>query len=297
MNRKISSVFWCIIYAMPLVILLISYVGYFNLYKENQDYNIESNTNIVVGKELYDSTIVPNDEYVEKLYFNTSFSADKVVDILSNANITWDIYSDGDPNEYRILITENMSIMIWYANDIYFVLNEKTQHIYFLSSDIGYGFVGWNPSFFTDKDYLEVNSNALSFYNGENNGFDNSELSSLFSITPIQYIKLEDKSDYNDTLLIPNKINKDGVESTEYLSLFDITLIHTIDTFNGFVWQPIGNGFKNLFDVINFTTNGYISKFIILFITWFTQSIFMHLFVDIMLFLPNMCKKFFERWA
>lgn len=120
-----------------------------------------------VGSE---TTAVPNSGYIEKVYFNTNLSVDEVVSIIESANLTY----SGDNQVYSILTSENDIMLLIMNTGTGYAFG--TEDLFFTSTDIGTGFIGWNPDF---NGILEVNGNVLSAF-----GLQNEALKNLFSITP-----------------------------------------------------------------------------------------------------------------
>lgn len=130
----------------------------------------------------WSGTTVPTSGMVENVYFNTALSVDEVVNILSK--LTYDIYEDGDPDEYRILTNDNYYLVVWRTNGAYVILNSTDYSIYFSSGANEDGqILGWDNSLLS-KGYLEINSEVSNEINGKDIGSQNAQLSSLFSITP-----------------------------------------------------------------------------------------------------------------
>jgi hypothetical protein len=123
-------------------------------------------------------TPIPTTGYVEKVYFNTDLSIEEVVSILEAAFVgpyTMDIMEN-------LLSSDSCSIDVSSGLGTYYIsfmgMDDETPTTLFVSqeSNMGYGFVGWNP----DITYpLVINSNI------EGNE-KNEMLSNLCSITPFK---------------------------------------------------------------------------------------------------------------
>lgn len=149
-------------------------------------------------------TPVPNEGYVEKVYFNTNLSVEEVCSII-NSNVD----SDG-VNVLLINQERSVSIGLLSVEGIFAIMDDINETYYFLSQDVmGLGFVGWNP----DITYpIAINSEVVNEIGGTNVGSQNDKLSNLFSITPfvkggssdlvkvgeMQNINVVVKSDFND---------------------------------------------------------------------------------------------------
>ena len=120
-------------------------------------------------------TIVPNNGYVEKVYFNTSLSVEEVVSILENARVNGGTnaiinYDGKDLTFVKVVID---SIPTWYIG------NFSTLDVYFSSNTTGgyADFVGWKSDF---NGVLEINSEVTQ------GDVDNSKIIDLVSITPFE---------------------------------------------------------------------------------------------------------------
>lgn len=103
-------------------------------------------------------TYIPNNEYIEKIYFNTELSIEEVINLVTKEDIKYDV------NKYTILKTENHDVYIENNEGIISIKNTDT--IYFhnnLEKEVELGFVGWNPSI-NLKDGLEVKEDATKTY-------------------------------------------------------------------------------------------------------------------------------------
>lgn len=127
-------------------------------------------------------TPVPTSGMVENVYFNTSLSNEEVVNIIENANLTYDIDGYYDVFEHD----ENNALFIFNGGEgFYTILSMVEGNPSFIFStqenqDIGVDFVGWNAEL---QNFILFNlTNNLNGESGE--GDKNQELSSLISTTP-----------------------------------------------------------------------------------------------------------------
>ena len=84
LNRKFSSLFWWILYSLPLIIFFISLIGTFTIYKETGQ-DLEFTTEVT--DHVISGTGFIADQYVENLYFNTSLSIDEVYSFCDTLNL------------------------------------------------------------------------------------------------------------------------------------------------------------------------------------------------------------------
>lgn len=178
------------------------------MYKDNQIYDLESSTDIYIPEPVdggWVGTPVPNSGYVENVYINTELSINEVLDILVNANLSFTdgmhgVITDGvnglgisNDGDSFVILTLNMDYLFYYSP-----INESV----FRDS---YGWYGWNPDIVT----LIINNNVLDSFNDFSFGSQNDKLSTLFSVTPFEYIESSlgtPEINYSDSLLIPHTI-------------------------------------------------------------------------------------------
>ena len=81
------------------------------------------------------------------------------------------------------------------------------------------------------------------------------------------------------------------------IDLLNLSLSHTLNSFNGFIWDFIFDMFNSLFESLSFDTSGLISLFVVCLFTWLVQFSFIHILVDVLLFIPRALHNFMERWS
>ena len=79
-NRKLNSYFWYILYTLPLLTLLVLFIGYLTFYKSTGS-DLKSQEEVVTYE--YKGTDYVTTEHVDKLYFNTDLSVEEVDNYLS----------------------------------------------------------------------------------------------------------------------------------------------------------------------------------------------------------------------
>lgn len=132
----------------------------------------------------WEGTAVPNEGYVENVYFNTNLSVEEVVSILSQL----DYNSDG--MTYMGITTSDQSKFIQFGHigEFYGIVDVIAQGFIFanaVNADIGVDFVGWRSDY---NGITIFDDNVISSGDMDGTIFDighqNSKLTSLFSITP-----------------------------------------------------------------------------------------------------------------
>ena len=122
-------------------------------------------------------TVVPNSGYVEKVYFNTNLSIEEVVDLLEKLTFTDSVYF--------AISSDTCLLSLQFVEGTFAIVDMRSSTFIFLSSDVGFGFVGWNSDF---NGLIEINSNVSSSFVAEDTTFDvgnqNDLISSLVSSTP-----------------------------------------------------------------------------------------------------------------
>lgn len=139
--------------------------------------NVES-TNIV----SQGGVVVPNNTYVEKIYFNTSLSVEEVVALLSQLTYT----SEGMNALALKNATQPIGLAAGFMNGVYIIADLMTMTPYFasaISTDLPqevFNFVGWSPDF---SGVIEVNGDLIDYDSGMSAGTENDKLIDLMSIT------------------------------------------------------------------------------------------------------------------
>ena len=126
------------------------------------------------GGWRWQGTPVPNSGHVENVYFNTDLSVEEVVEIMSQVDLSNDVYV--------LIMNDDSSNGIAYAKDYgKYAISDANGNLYF---DEAYG---WTP----DINPIAINSEVIDLWNGMTVGLQNDLISSLFSSTPIT--KVEDE--------------------------------------------------------------------------------------------------------
>ena len=147
---------------------------------KNANVNVPSEASRIITQSGWQGTQVPNSGYVEKVYFNTNLSVEETVSLLNSLNL---VEVDGDTG-YILLNDESgtgSTIVAMPMDGVWGIGDFTNEVIFFASSDMGMGFVGWNP----DISYpYSINSNVSNILLGASVGAENNLLTSLFSTTP-----------------------------------------------------------------------------------------------------------------
>ena len=125
---------------------------------------------------------VPNEGFIEKVYFNTNLSVEEVINEIQK------IPSEKLSTVYCVFCAINTTtpemIGIIQQDGVYGIISLAYNTSYFISQDVGMGFVGWNPEF---NGVFTINSELISTNEGDEGtiyGDENNLLSSLISTTP-----------------------------------------------------------------------------------------------------------------
>ena len=149
---------------------------------KNNTKEIEKITDYV-GVTSLGGAIVPNNGYIENVYFNTKLSIDEVVNLLSNLTYVGEDLL-GFP-VYGLLIDGNTNMIIASQLDgAYAIFNMDNSEFYFISGsmpDAPFEWVGWNPDF---NGEIEINNTIMNSIQGLSVGEENDKLTKLFSLTP-----------------------------------------------------------------------------------------------------------------
>ena len=127
-------------------------------------------------------TLVPNSGYVENIYFNTSLSVEEVVNIIENANLTYETETFGGVPIYWVFSNDTSAIIyILSMNGIYTITNMIDNITLFSNVEDTANNIakGWNPDF---NGVIEVNAENVDMYAPA--GTQNEALKNLFSSTP-----------------------------------------------------------------------------------------------------------------
>ena len=149
----------------------------------------------------WQGTTVPNNAYVENVYFNTNLSVEEVVNIVNKADLTYSTHPYGFEMSLILVNSdtdnENMTVSLSFAKIGNFIalFDFITMNIYFhnvtdetIKAQFGISYeAGWNPEF---NGIIKVNSQVYSTYTEDGVvrevGLQNDKLSSLFSTTSFE---------------------------------------------------------------------------------------------------------------
>jgi hypothetical protein len=181
----------------------------------------------LVGQETsevgWNGTVVPNTDYVENVYFNTSLSVDEVVNIVNSLDL---IQDDAGMYGYSIIRTGNdKEISIANVNGSILIAASNASPIFFCYPDLGFGINGWNTEYGNNNPFI-YDGVAVSEVEGRPSGNQNNKLVNLLSITPFTYSE-------GGTVLYPvntdGSLNKSnpievGISRAEVQSMIDTSL-------------------------------------------------------------------------
>ena len=244
---------------MPVLVLFLCLIGNYYTYHSKGDL-------VQVKEEIYSqgefiSTPVPNSGYVENVYFNTNLSVEEVVDLCSQLTFTNDVYF--------VISSDTFILQIGLVDGVVAIVDYLKTSVVFVSSDVGFGFVGWNPNL---SNIFVVNAEVHSSFVVDDTTFDvgnqNDLISSLIGSssfkyqdgelirTEVNYLTFEEW--FGEQYTIPAKsiegqyldnisINKNIVESDllNYFSTltFDedsLSILFSCDDFNIAVFDALG---------------------------------------------------------
>lgn len=80
-------------------------------------------------------------------------------------------------------------------------------------------------------------------------------------------------------------------------TLFDNSLNLVNSIFGQFNWTFIKDSLVSVFDLLEFNITGNLSEFLLIFFTWFIQLAFIHILVDVLVFIPRALHNLMERWS
>ena len=131
-----------VLYFMPVLVLFLCLIGNYFTYHSKGDL-VQVKEEIYSNGELI-STPVPNTGYVEEVYFNTNLSVEETVYLLNSLTLVEVMGDTGyiflnDASGTGALIVAMQIDGVWGINDY------TTDDLFFISNDVGLGFVGWNP--------------------------------------------------------------------------------------------------------------------------------------------------------
>lgn len=186
----------------------------------------------LVGYEKnWQSTVVPNDAYVEKVYFNSNLTVDEVVNILSTLTyyqtpfLRFPIYpilfsATGSPVVFAVRADMGEKGIVYEINIAYDLANSVYDRI-FLSyeAEVSAGFY---------KSECNINENVINDYSGIPIGIENSKLKSLVSTTPFEGETQLYELNADGTINKDNPINiGDNNEQIDYNELINKPIIPT----------------------------------------------------------------------
>lgn len=269
---------------MPVLVLLLSLIGNYFVFRGLGDTLFVEEPIYATDFEI-ESTVVPNNIYVDDIYINRHLTVEETVSILST--IDFDIYNENGMGEssYIFLSTDDVVIYIMNLGPMYGItLNGTPIFSSIAIPEMGINFVGWNNTsdgliyafylFHINGDLKPFTSLASTYLVGTQN----SKLIDLFSITPFVYIS-------------PGDIIG---ETTKLISLFDYSLINTDNTFKKFQLPFLRNVFESVFNILEFE-NSYVSSFVLTSFTWMIQLLLLHVVVDSLAFIFKMYHKLMDK--
>ena len=282
LNRKFSSVFWWILYSLPLIALFISLFGTFTIYKETgQDLNFTIEESICDG---WQGTNVEKNTYIEKLYFNNNLSIEDVYAFCDTLDFDDSMYAVFVNTDFTMSL-QIMDLRNYDGNDFgiiicYMIQSDTPQvELVFSTSPICSSFVGIDFAdgwYNTSRDFcIEVNANSYEEDLIEETGFriNPNDTSQLVSTTPFEEIN--------------------GIV-TFVVSIFEKGFYDVVNDFKPFTWEVVIDTLESTFTTIGFNVNSYISSFIILIFAWFVQLTFIHLLIDVILWIPRWLHHYME---
>ena len=106
----------------------------------------------------------------------------------------------------------------------------------------------------------------------------------VFLLTVIGYLLVFKETGSNDLF-------------NDSFNLLNISIVHVSDIFTSFKWNVLFDTFTNVFSLVGFNISGPLSIFLVILFTWYIQISFIHILVDIVLFVPRLVHNFMERWS
>lgn len=225
----------------------------------------------------WQGTTVPNTGVVEKIYFNNQLSVEETVEILNNANLTYNyqdsmylVFESVQKETYGssclIELHEGQYIVVVFGFDdepitLFNSVQEAVAEL---------GFIGWNP----EIEYFEVGVELQNTINqGEVAvGTENEKLSSVFSTTP--FIKKEGTAvptnDYTGNLYLNTELDNDTMlsllSSIEYPhnnllgASEELYLVHYSEYWNEDNTAELAEGIAviKIEDLYSITINGFV---------------------------------------
>ena len=91
-------------------------------------------------------------------------------------------------------------------------------------------------------------------------------------------------------------INQTG-ETISFESFSYMSYSFVIDGFVDTLWFPIFNAVSNLAITLGFNVDSYGLSFLCIILCWFIQTNFLHVLVDVLLFIPRLFHNIMERWS
>ena len=164
------------------------------------------------------ATAVPNEGYVEEVYFNTNLTSEEVDKIITEANLEWAELSGIGGLTYvaMLSISSEHWVTIHKIDDLGYNIRFNLEHVIYTSDSEKsldeIGFVGWNPDLSSDS--FDVLQDVMSSADGVNIGHLNEALKMLIASTPFSTGKQPvPNSGYVDaikfnTSLTPEEVDK-----------------------------------------------------------------------------------------
>ena len=315
LNKKLSSIFWYVLYSLPLLVLFISLLGNYNIFKFkgdllSQDYSTSYSDFVELEYRSFNDLYSTTGDFV--FYFNNTLSNEEIFTYFSNSNDLsfWDVSSyiglpfelcdlfsfeytfieDGYTSSYT---TCSLELIRYNSSDYILCFKYSDNRIFIWSSvelDTPFGYIseGWNnnfndfiysytPSFSTCCEFETEYSSYLDY------------ISPVISYAPYyEYVTFNGTNSLN--FVIPQTI--DG--NTYYMSFFDVSLYNTFNTFDKFTLPFLNNAFSGLFNLLGFET-GFLNSFVNITFTWMLQLMLLHVVVDTFAFVFKIYHKLMEK--
>lgn len=318
-SKKFMSIFWCILYSMPLLILIITFIGYLSFYREKGIIFIQEEEII---KTYNTESVLINEGVLNEVYLNSNLTVDEINTLVLESDIYNNLSTDNDfsndfidvyeywlyfgngGKEYNYEQIEGRITLYDYHTHDDNVTNSYGLSVgkYFVIEFMGLGTGNYEQIYFSDDKLALVYSNmtrlqGITLENDYKKGWNTDKFSFKYDIDFNFYGSLTECYYLNDYFLpLISKTEYGFIEEKIILShsLFDLSLQHTNNTFTNFVMQPLYNVLNDFCVGIGINCNGLITNIIILIFTWFIQLSFIRILIDFILLLPNILRNFLK---